>query len=279
MRKILFSILILLLLFGCKKPIKEDPINYITFKLKPEQQVSYFIDYNDTKIKDGNLESTWNEIKIIAKQGDYSLYYWNDNYYINSINQQVYSDSNTTITLELPLKDKKGKLNVSLSSEIKTNEKQTINLLINATGLVKDISYCFYWTIGIVKAEPKFDQSYCTVGLWQNKTANFNLTDDLYYCDNLVVECTSVAGFLCRQPKMKSPDRITADRCYFLGKTLNDETLSIELAIQTMEYYDALDYLEVTVLDMDLEKDQKYNQMLYSFSENLGIEDNVVRLR
>lgn len=251
MKRIMLIIVLILLLTGCKKQVQE-PIeeSTLTLRLKPEQQVNYVIEINDTKVKSGIMEKTWNDIKMPLKTGKYTIYYWNDDYYTNIYSDYQYnSNSNTTITKELPLTKEKGQINATLSQPLQPNTKQDIELIVEGTA--NKFSYCIYWSIGIASVEQSEFPSYCELGFWSNSTEYGNFTGDDFYCDGVVAECNTRVGNSCYAKEIQPPLGIYADKCFFIGKTLDNSQISIPLKIRTMDYFDSTDYLKVYIFDMD----------------------------
>jgi len=260
-------IILLILIIGCsKQPVQIEPEFDLTFKLKPPNIMNYVLELNNSEIRSGVLETSWNDIKVRNLAGNYRIYYFDDNHYVNYIDEVNYDfKKNKVITRELEFKDKKGIINVSLGSSIEPDKEQSINLVFEANGTIKHISYCLFRTIGIVSAKPERDISICDTGAWTNTTSKGNLSDGKYYCDGLVASCDSVTGRVCDNRELGILD-VEADECYFLGKTLVDEKYEIPLNIKTKDYYDNTDYLKIFVFDMDLTKKERvFGEWSYDF--------------
>lgn len=244
-------------LSGCTKRKNTIEDYELLLRIRPDKVINYVIELNNTQLKSGILETSWNDISLSHLSGTYMIYYWNDDYYTDVAEFIEYDSSfNKTITAELALKEenKKGNLSISIDKHLESGKQQDITIILSANGTVKKISYCIFRTIGIISAEPKDKTAYCG-NQWTNITEYGNLTGNDYLCDNLVAKCISVNGNVCI-PENIYLDAL-ADECYFLGRTLANEDYNMTLDINTMEYFDDSDYLLVTLADMDLRQDSR----------------------
>lgn len=282
MRKIFFILLIvcILPLVGCpRKTDTKQNNDYLTLRVSLPEQVLFTLEYNNTIIREGTLEATWNDIVVQNKKGQYNLFYWNDAHYINKFNYASVREGNETVTQQLGLENRKGNISANLSSSLVPGMKAQIFLSIKANGTVKLGAYCIYRTIGIISATPLRDTVVCASNIWKNQTQWGNLTNGNYYCDGIVAKCKSVNYGVCNEPTVEIT-RVHADKCYLIGKRLTDEEYTIPLEVSTMDYFDESDYLELSIIDMDLSTNGRmFGERTYQFDDNLGIQDYIIRLR
>lgn len=270
---VMLTIFMLMLLIGCKEEEIIQPDYYITFRIKPSVELNYELEYNNSFLKSGILpENKWNDIKVINKGGNFNIYYWNKDYYVDYIEIISFEKSNTTKTIELTPNKLKGNATISLKDKIKRNQYIETEIIIDVNSTIEGLSYCLYWSIGYLKAEPLRDVSICNKK-WTNQTKKQNLSEDRYYCNHYITECEKIRGTECFNKEFIIP-RIYADKCYFLGTTLSDEKLTIPVRLQSVDYFDETDYIEVTLIDMELRKDKRIDGIWgYGYDEDSGIKD------
>ncbi len=262
---LLFILLILSSISGCKPKPQPEKDYQLTLRLKPEQKVEYVLEYNYSEIvKTGTLYESWNDITIKNKGPPYRIYYWNDKYYTHILDLYP-SKSNITITKELPLLKENliGNLTISINSSLE--QGQTINSIIfQADHTIKHLSYCIYRTIGLIRAEPTTNSAYCNTSSWTNYTKFGQIPNNRLICEDMIVRCDNKGGKNCNDPFLKFPINY-ADECYFIGKTLINENYEIPLTIETMSYFDESDYIEITAYDMDLSKNHRLLGKTWSY--------------
>lgn len=257
MKKIILILLIILLITACKKEVVEET-HYTTFRLKPDFNAEYSLELNNSMIKSGTLETSWNDIIVENRIGEYKIYYWNNEYYVDYHTEYISDVRNQTVTKELKFNpsNKIGNITAQLSSVIKKGENN-IELIFTVNGTIKKFTYCIYRSIGILSAEPESYSSICKTQPWSNVTEYGNLSNNEYFCDNLIAQCETIAGSKCERPVIKVNFDIEADVCYFLAKTLSNEEYRVPLKVETMDYFDNSDYLLITLMDMDLSQDRR----------------------
>lgn len=249
---VIVSFIILLMLSGGCRKQQPDAIHnyYITFRLNADSPVNYIFEFNHSEIKSGVLESSWNDIKLRNKGGEYIIYYWDDGHYVNYLKVSSYDPNrNKTITRELKLNNKKGKIDVMLSPKIEPDKEQQVNLIFNGT--TGYFAYCLYRTVGIISAEPLKNSMVCD-SQWTNHTEYGELTNKQYRCNKFIWKCENVNGNECFYDKISIPLNINADECYLVSKVLREEEYEIPLIMKTMDYYDEYDHLNVFIIDMEL---------------------------
>lgn len=263
---LIFGILICVL-SGCKSKTVNNEDYGLLLRIRADNNINYVIELNNTEIKSGIMEKSWNDLKLNHLSGTYRIYYWNDDYYTDIAEFTEYDSAfNKTITAELTLKEsnRKGNLSINIDNGLESGKKQDITLILSANnGTVKKISYCIFRTIGIISARPKENIAYCG-NSWTNTTEYGNLTGNNYFCDDLIAQCSLVRGNICI-PEDIYLDAI-ADECYFFGKTLKNEEYNISLDVNTMEYFDDSDYLFITVSDMDLSHDSRILGTIWGYA-------------
>lgn len=262
-------IICMLLIFGCSKKQSIPPIpdTYLTLRIESPYSSDYILELNNTEIDKGILENSWNDIIIKNQVGEYDLYYWSDNNYIEKLSISNYDSSlNKTITKELPNGMVKGIINAYLNKKIISNSDETYILTINGTS--KNLLFCVYWTVGILDVTYPDNYVKCENNYWKNNTIYGNFTDNNYICNDLVAECDYREGDICYQNYKPNLD-ITYDKCYLLSKTIKDESIEIPLYIKTMDYYDIADYLNLYIYDMDYNQNNRlFNKYwLYDINE------------
>jgi len=280
---LLISFLIIIFILGITGCSKKQVDEYsLTFRLKPDMQVNYSIEINNTLVKSGTLNPEWTDIKVNHDGGQYIIYFWRSDYYVDSIREYHYSyPSNATITKELKLnkENKKGILNVSLLEKVNADEDKINYLLFKAVnGTVKKISYCTKKSVGFIYANQINDISLCYNNYWTNVTPFGNLTGNDYYCDYVVTKCKITQYQKCNNDIFIMPG-ISVDNCYFTGKTLkeSDEIFSIPLKIKTMGYYDNLDKLDIYLIDMDLTPNKRILGKEWGFNFKKAIKIGEVK--
>lgn len=247
--------LILFILVSCQKP-KIEPQYMINLRLNPDQQVNYTIEVNNTFLRSGTLESSWNDIDIPEKSGTYIIYYWNADYYVHKyyLSHDYYDKFDRTFTIELKLQEdsRKGAMSVSLYPEIIKDQAQYSNLIFTANGTVKKFAVCIYASVGFIYAEPQRDVSVCETYYWTNHSVFGNTTKGTWYCDYLTMPCKWAEGMECKNERLPVPPSLYADACFFTGKTVRNANFTLPMYFKTMPYYDNSDILKIYVMDMDL---------------------------
>lgn len=289
------------------KEIKQEEKKVITIKARlweesTQQYVSGYYSLRDyyasySVIREGQLDSKWNELSNIPQNKTFAFFYWNDDYYPNAdFFAKSWSFKNFTIsgkgmgTLEKDFK--KGKISVKSEGILEKEKINNITLNVTAVnGSVKRLSFCIYHTLGIISIKNPSMTIECN-GYWHNWTYDLegnkiNLTDiseNLYWCANLnrVEYCSKTYENICYVPTMNTPRRLIdkVDLCFYTGKTLKENnSYLLPLEIKTMKYFSETDYLEVYVLDQEL---QIYNnEYAYEDTEgnDVGIEDYVSKIK
>lgn len=247
---------------------------------------------NYNLLRKGDLDSSWNELSKIPQNKTLAFNYWNDDYYTDtSFFSKSLSFRNYTISKEdgsgtLEKTMKKGRPVMEVIGNLEKGKTKNITLNVTAVnGTIKKVSFCIYHTLGIISIKNPQMVITCN-GQWYNWTYDIdnnivNLTDYspyLYQCreQNRLEYCSKVSDDICYIQSMKTPTRLSSevDFCFYTGKSLRKyESYLLPLEINTMEYFSETDYMDIYILDQEL---QPYNNK-YRYEDlegnDVGIAD------
>lgn len=245
-------------------------------------KVNYIIESKNkelvTKISEGLLEDSWNELKV-PKEDVLIITCWSDEYYSTKIEKPIstlsITNNKTFLTCEM---DKIGQIEMSNIGNLNNIDNQ-MDYSITTLDNFKKLALCFSWTAGIISVNSNYNFLYCDEGVWDNYTLDANnkkvwLSNRTYLCgSDFKSECEYVNGKNCNkigdkqiEPRYKGK----VDKCFYTGNSIKNGTYNFQVSVKTDEFKNSFDELKVFVFDFD----RRYvnNQWVWT-SENIGFDD------
>lgn len=279
--------LILGLIVAIQKGKTKDAINFNETNLKlylkaedSEKQVksNYMIlDKNNTLLSKGNLsEETFTEIRI-PKINETRIFCWDDNYYI-SIKNHTISEIELNLNASRFICDMQKSGNISIKHEGNIAKKENIiPIMIQTDKSFKRLSFAVSWTTGIlnVNYDSGFQCSWLNYSNYNQETKHYAwLPEKHYLCGDELFICDEINPKNECIQKEEIPSRfgVGMDKAFTTGKSLNNETYSFNLNINTVDTANLEDYIQLIFYDKDLRyMDDKSTVYLNELNgENLG---------
>ncbi len=273
--------------------IQPELINFylkaIDERTNEQVRANYKVEYNNSIISEGILfGDSFTELKtpidtlIITCWGD--KYYFGRTFKFFSGIEIDLNSSKGNCRM-----DKMGELEISHKGKIK-EEISSIVLNLTTEDNYRKLKICTSWTQGIISVIPKENEIMCDEGNWfnwslYNKTnAKYTMLPETYYrcgeCEGAYCDwterCESIKGRSCKLYTMKTPERYIGkiDSCYYTGKSLDNESFSIEYLVRT-DNPNPLDEVTFYIMDSDRRFDPGENLLRYMTElggKNLGSE-------
>ncbi|MBU0958205.1 MAG: hypothetical protein KKF56_05340 [Nanoarchaeota archaeon] len=276
----------------------DEPINPSLIKMylmardmntKETQTANYVLDYNRNPaviISQGELTKDWNEV-IVPNNQLYHLWCWNENHYVIKASKMfTLQELTSNISKHTCDMVKIGDISIVHYGDLSRKEN-LITFNITTKDYFKKLSACFEWSAGIVSVHAKNQNVLCEKGNWVNWSF-YNATDETYnylpkdmwrcgecedvYCEQ-TEKCELVEGRYCKIKNIEVPNRYRGlvDSCYYFGKSLNNETFTIELEVETLDNKNILDFIKIYFFD----KDRRYNPVegMWTYQSELNGEN------
>lgn len=228
--------LILILLISCnKKPEPEKPITHSLF-FQPSETIMYDIrDFNNNNIYQGDgSDDYYTEISGLQDNVSFRIYYWNKERYIEyqtrkQIKQDYYLDIEPSM--------KKGNMSIDTGKLIEGN----MRVRFNTDGYIMNPKVCFVHSLTILRINLDRQTERCSQ-FWRN------ISQTTYLCGDKNRDCTNATGNICY---LKVYDRTREyDKCVELP-SLNNETYTLDINVQTIGQLKDDDFLDILLYDSE----------------------------
>ena len=226
-------------------------------------KANYRIEYNDESrvvFEQGNLKASWNELLVPKRK--LTITVWSDDYYLtrgiitHDTNEIANNKSITMFDL-----DKIGNITTEVFGDI-DSKLSILKLNISSKDNFKRITMCFSWTSGFKDVSTKNSFIECQEGTWKNwssydiDTKKYEyLYNDTYQCGKDRIEiCQFIKGRLCKPIELDTKPRrfkLIADHCVYLGKSIDNSTLEVELQVQSLIDNNCFDEIKIWIFDKD----------------------------
>lgn len=226
-------------------------------------EANYLIFINDTKIKEGKTNKNSLVQYNLGTTHPIKVYCWNDKYYLaeskKSFQEREILENKSRVTCT---PTKSGEIQIDhISGGLINLENKLVYNVSSDNGVYNGLQVCFAWSAGILNARLEKNEIYCNEGIWKNySTYNIEtqtyeyLPEDTYLCGlTNYQECELVESTKCHIKQYEIPIEYQGivDECYFTGKTLNQNEITLEMTVEMLEVRNSLDYLEIYFIDTD----------------------------
>lgn len=272
-----------------KKLTKEDiplfilPIDEETKDpVKAEYTIEYTEEENRVIFSEGKLSNSWNEV-IAPRNKMFLLATWGEEHYlVKGYKEHTPTELTENKSVTSPELPRIGNITLTHSGVI-VGVKDIITLNLSTEDWFYKPNLCFAWTSGFTDVTLKNNMIICSEGTWRNQTYNKEtkeyepILNNTYLCgEDYYAKCKYVRGKQCRPEKeRKIPNRFLGlvDSCVYLGSSLYNKTIQVELEIASQDYKNQLDEIKIYAFDMDRRwngEEQMYTWFSELNGENLG---------
>jgi len=221
-------------------------------------------DSNKTVVSQGVIEK--DELRdIIIKPQMHEINCWSEDYYlVKGFKQLSPLDIEAGIaTLSCSMSKIEKEPIITSIGKIHQGKSQ-INLNITVGNRLQRASLAIGHTSGFLDVSIQEQFITCETGIWQNYTSynattlTYNwLPEEEYICGDRIERCQVAQGNKCKSVKEKIPLRLrkTHDTAYYTGRSIENETITLTLLIETREFINRFDEVIITVYDYE----RRYN--------------------
>jgi len=255
-----------------------------TRNIKTQESVkaNYILyDLNNTKISEGIIEK--DELReIMIEPSTVQMICWSEDYYLRKAIKEIsvlnVEEGIATFSCDMDKIEKSPEIEYVGNLNNQINE---IDLNFTVKDRFQKLSVCFSWTSGFTDVSIKDSFITCETGIWKNWTSyngttlTYNyLPEGEYLCGERIEACQVVQGNKCKSINEETPSRFRylADSCYYLGKSPDDETITIPIVVEVGEYISRIDELKIMFYDKDRRWDTTEQRYLWT-SEDLEGND------
>lgn len=265
-----------------EKEEEEPPVPIIELFLKAKDaktnqylDASYMVESENSIVAKGKLSADALTPVKLNNQKEHNIFCSKEGYYSNKIKKEFsIKERRSNKSKQECSIIKTGYLHVQHSGNL-LDQETIIKLNLTAiNGAFQKLGLCFGWTAGIVRVEKRNDVVYCEFGTWknwsmyfpENKTYTF-LPENYYRCGkDLIEKCESTIANRCNAFKdIPEQYKNKVDSCSYLGTTLqSDQSIQITIDVDTLEFKNELDYLDIYIFDKDLRWNSEESLWLYT---------------
>lgn len=248
-------------------------------------------DLNHSVVSEGTIEK--DELREIAiKPQVHEIVCWGEDYYLvrgfKELSQIDIDAGIATLTCSMSKIEKEPTI-MHLGEIYQGKSQVTLNITVG--NKLQRTALAIGYTSGFSDISVQEQFITCETGIWKNYTSINTTTqepqwlpEEEFICADRIERCQVAIGNKCKSVKEKIPLRLrtTHDTAYYTGRSIENETITLTLLIETGEFINRFDEILITLYDYDRRynpEEGRYTWFNELDSQDIGAPDKQIILR